>query len=234
MTQFILPPPAPPFVPVIGTDAVFAVRRIICVGRNYAAHAREMGADDREAPFFFSKPADALVICAPGQTPTLPYPMATNDLHHEIELVAALKSGGSNLSPEQGLAAVFGYAVGVDLTRRDLQNGFKAKGQPWDAAKGFDRSAPISALRPADQCPNLPDRGRLWLSVDGSVRQDGQIGDMIWSIGETIAKASSLWTLAPGDLIFTGTPEGVGPIVAGQTVSGGIDGVASLAFTVTS
>lgn len=235
MSSFAIKPPARPSIPVDGTSALFPVRRILCVGRNYAAHAREMGGDDRDPPFFFSKPSDAIVICPHGQCPNVPYPSATSDLHHEIELVVALSSGGSNLTPEQGLAAIYGYAVGVDLTRRDLQNGFKAKGQPWDAAKGFDFSAPISPIRRKANCPPLQDQagraqGRIWLEVDGQIRQDGRLEDMIWTIGETIAQASQLWTLEPGDLIFTGTPEGVGKIDRTQVVHGGIDGFGEVLF----
>lgn len=235
MSSFAIIPPARPTVPVEGTAALFPVRRILCVGRNYAAHAREMGGDERDLPFFFSKPADALVICPPGQCPEVPYPSATNDLHHEIELVAALASGGANLTPEQGLSAVYGYAVGVDLTRRDLQNGFKAKGQPWDAAKGFDFSAPISPIRRKANCSLSQDsigrvEGSIELEVDGLIRQKGRLEDMIWSVGETIAQASRLWTLAAGDLIFTGTPEGVGPICPNQTVHGSIDHVGEILF----
>jgi len=238
MSSFAFPPPARPVVPVEGTSAAFPVRRILCVGRNYAAHAREMGGDERDPPFFFSKPADAVVICPPGQCVRLPFPSATSDLHHEVELVAALSSGGSNLTPEQGLASVYGYAVGVDLTRRDLQNGFKAKGQPWDAAKGFDLSAPIGPIRRTANIALPQDGigqrvGRIWLTVAGQSRQDGQLEDMIWSVGETIAQASRLWTLAPGDLIFTGTPEGVGPIRLGEPVVAGIDGVGQIAFEFT-
>jgi fumarylpyruvate hydrolase len=235
MSSFAIIPPARPTVPVEGTAALFPVRRILCVGRNYAAHAREMGGDERDLPFFFSKPADALVVCLPGQCPNVPYPSATNDLHHEIELVAALASGGANLTPEQGLAAVYGYAVGVDLTRRDLQNGFKAKGQPWDAAKGFDFSAPIGPIRRKANCSLAQDsigraEGAIELEVDGLIRQMGRLEDMIWSVGETVAQASRLWTLAPGDLIFTGTPEGVGPISPNQTVRGHIDHVGEILF----
>ena len=232
MTQFLFTPPPRPSVAIGGTDAVFPVRRIYCVGRNYAAHAREMGGDDREPPFFFSKPADAVVNCPPGQIVTLPYPGATNDLHYEVELVAALSSGGRDLTPEQGLAAVFGYGVGIDLTRRDLQNGFKAKGQPWDAAKGFDFSAPISPLRPVTQPGTSPLGARIWLKCDGALRQDSNIDAMIWSVGETIAQCSRLWTLAAGDLIFTGTPEGVGPVRRGQTLEAGIDQVGTLTLRI--
>jgi fumarylpyruvate hydrolase len=227
MTHFAFPPPAPSTVPVEGSDAVFPVRRILCVGRNYAAHRREMGGDERDPPFFFAKPADAVVaLTGPGQ---VPYPSATHDLHHEIELVVALKSGGANIAVEAAMHHVFGYAVGVDLTRRDLQAAAKAKGQPWDAAKGFDTSAPISAIRPIDKASV---DGAIRLSVNGQQRQVGQIADMIWTIPEIIAEASKLWTLAAGDLIFTGTPEGVAAIGRGDRVEGAVEGVGQLDFTI--
>jgi fumarylpyruvate hydrolase len=227
MTNFAFPPPAPSTVPVEGGGAVFPVRRILCVGRNYAAHRREMGGDERDPPFFFAKPADAVVaLTQPGE---VPYPVATHDLHHEIELVVALKSGGANIAVEAAMDCVFGYAVGVDLTRRDLQAAAKAKGQPWDAAKGFDASAPISAIRPAGEA--RPD-GAIRLSVNGQERQVGQIANMIWTVPEVIAEASKLWTLAAGDLIFTGTPEGVAAIGRGDRVSGEVEGVGQLDFTV--
>jgi fumarylpyruvate hydrolase len=225
MTSFVIAPPAPATVPVEGETALFPVRRILCVGRNYAAHRREMGGDDRDPPFFFSKPADALVT--PGGD--VPYPSATANLHHEIELVIALKSGGANVPVETALDLVYGYAVGVDLTRRDLQNAAKDKGQPWEASKAFDASAPISAIRkwsgPAPQ-------GRIAISVNGQTKQDAVVADMIWNVAEIIAEASKLWTLAAGDLIYTGTPEGVGPLKAGDKVEGEIEGVGQLAFAV--
>ena len=225
MTSFAVPPPTLPTVPVEGSSAVFPVRRILCVGRNYAAHAREMGADTRDPPFFFAKPADAV---APLPV-TVPYPSATSDLHHEIELVAALKAGGENLTPEQASELVFGYAVGVDLTRRDLQAAAKAKSHPWEAAKGFDASAPISAIRPMS---GPPPQGAIFLSVNGVEKQRGELADMIWSVAEVIAKASQLWRLEAGDLIFTGTPEGVGAIARGDKVEGEVEGVGKLSFTV--
>lgn len=215
MTAFAVSIRPQPTVPVQGSDRPFPVRRILCVGRNYAAHRREMGGDDRDPPFFFSKPADAVV--PPGAD--VPYPSATGDLHHEIELVVALGEGG----------AIFGFAVGVDLTRRDLQNGFKAKGQPWDAAKGFDASAPISAIAPSTGA--IP-QGRITLSVNGETRQDGQVADMIWSVEEILVEAGKLWNLEAGDLIFTGTPEGVGPLVRGDRVEGLVEGVGSLSFRI--
>jgi len=182
-----------------------------------------MGGDERDPPFFFAKPADAV---APLRR-EIPYPPATRDLHHEIELVVALKAGGGNLTPDQALACVFGYAVGVDLTRRDLQSAAKAKGQPWEAGKAFDASAPLTAIRAmAAPSPNAS----ITLSVNGTERQRGQIGDMIWNVGEVIAKASELWVLAAGDLIFTGTPEGVGPVERGDTVTGAVEGVGRLEF----
>jgi fumarylpyruvate hydrolase len=220
--------PAAPAVtiPIQGSKAHFPVRRVLCVGRNYAAHSREMGGDAREPPFFFAKPADA-VTAGDGE---IAYPLATSDLHHEIELVIALGGPGERLTPESALGAVFGYAVGVDLTRRDLQAAAKAKGQPWEAGKAFDQSAPIGAIRP---WRGAPPSGRIRLTVGGQVRQDGRIADMIWSVPEIIAQASALWRLAPGDLIFTGTPEGVGPIIRGDVVDGDIEDIGSLRFTVT-
>lgn len=226
MTSFVLPPPTPAIAPVEGEAAVFPIRRVLCVGRNYAAHRREMGGDDRDPPFFFSKPADAVI--PPGAA--VPYPSRTSNLHHEIELVVALGAGGRDVSPEQALGLIYGYAVGVDLTRRDLQNAAKDKGHPWDAAKGFDASAPISAIR---KWQGAPPQGRIALSVNGELRQEGQVADMIWNVAEVISEASKLWTLAPGDLIFTGTPEGVGPIAPGDLVSGEVEGVGEISFKVT-
>ena len=225
MTAYVLPPPAPTTAPVEGEGAVFPVRRVLCVGRNYAAHRKEMGGDDRDPPFFFAKPADAIV--PPGQP--VPYPSRTSNLHHEIELVVALKGGGRDVAVDQALDLVYGYAVGVDLTRRDLQNAAKDKGHPWDAAKGFDASAPISAIRKWD---GAPPQGAIAISVNGELRQRGEVSDMIWNVAEIIAEASKLWDLAPGDLIFTGTPEGVGPLEPGDVVTGEIEGVGQLTFTV--
>jgi fumarylpyruvate hydrolase len=225
MTDFSFPPGPVATVPVVGAGALFPVRRILCVGRNYAAHRREMGGDDRDPPFFFAKPADA--VAPPGTD--VPYPPATRDLHHEIELVVALGRGGAEVPADAALSLVFGYAVGVDLTRRDLQNAAKVKGQPWDAAKGFDHSAPISAIR---RDLAAPPRGRIRLSVNGAVRQDAEVADMIWSVPEIIAEASRLWTLCAGDLIYTGTPEGVGALVRGDRVDGEIEGVGRLGFAV--
>jgi fumarylpyruvate hydrolase len=229
MPVYAFEPPPQPAVPIVGERALFPVRRILCVGRNYAAHRREMGgggADDRDPPFFFSKPADAIV--PPGAD--APYPSETQDLHHEMELVVALGSGGANIARAEALSHVFGYAAGVDLTRRDLQTAFRNKGQPWEASKGFDHSAPISAIR---RWSGPPPQGRIRLSVNGAVKQDAVVADMIWDVSEIIAEASKLWALAAGDLIYTGTPEGVGPLVRGDVVEGDIEGVGALSFKVT-
>ncbi|MDE2487958.1 MAG: fumarylacetoacetate hydrolase family protein [Alphaproteobacteria bacterium] len=223
--QSVIEAPAQVSVPVEGEAGRFPVRRVLCVGRNYAAHRREMGGDDRDPPFFFSKPADAIV--PPGND--VAYPPATANLHHEIELVVALKAGGADVPAEKALDLVYGYAVGVDITRRDLQNKAKGKGQPWEASKGFDQSAPISAIRP---WTGAPPQGRIWLSVEGQVKQDALVADMIWNVAEIIAEASKLWRVAPGDLIFTGTPEGVGPMVRGDLVKGGVEGVGELSFRI--
>jgi len=218
--------PAPPVVTlaVEGDERRFPVRRIYCVGRNYAAHAREMGHDpDREPPFFFTKPADALV----SDGATIPYPLATRDLHHEVELVVALGKGGTDISAAQALDCIFGYAVGIDLTRRDLQAEAKKLARPWDVGKAFDHSAPCSAIVPA-RAIGHPAQGRIRLTVNGIARQDGDLAQMIWSTPEVIAHLSRLFTLAPGDLIFTGTPAGVGPVERGDVLNGQIEGVGDL------
>ncbi|TWA69129.1 fumarylpyruvate hydrolase [Azospirillum brasilense] len=216
-----------PTVPVAGGDP-FPVRRIYCVGRNYAAHAREMGADpDREPPFFFMKPADAIV--ADGTA--IPYPPRTANLHHEIELVVAIGTGGRDIAVERALDHVYGYGVGLDMTRRDLQNAAKKEGKPWDMGKGFDQSAPCGTLRRAADIGH-PDKGSVTLSVNGEVRQKGDLADLIWSVSETISYLSGLVELQPGDLIYTGTPEGVGPVVAGDRLEGAVEGVGSIAVTI--
>jgi len=227
MTDFIIPAPPVPSLPIEGTDARFPVRRIYCIGRNYGKHVKEMGGDPKDQPpIFFMKPGDAAVE-AGG---TVPYPPGTKNFHHEIELVVALKAGGADVAPDQALGLVYGYAAGVDLTRRDLQNESKDKGQPWESSKGFDASAPLGLIRPAEQCGALD--GRIAISVNGAVKQDGLLSDMIWSVPEIISQVSKLWTLQAGDLIFTGTPDGVGPLQRGDRVAGEIDGVPPLAFTV--
>ena len=227
MTDYIFPPAERPSVAVVGTDARFPVRRIFCVARNYAEHAREMGMDARELPFFFTKPADAVVPSGA----TIPYPPETQNLHHEIELVVAIGKGGANIAREAALDHVFGYAVGLDLTRRDLQFAARDKGRPWDWGKAFDNSAPCSAIRPVAESGH-PDQARVWLSVDGAIRQDGNTSDMIWPVADVIALISQSMTLAAGDLIYTGTPAGVGAITPGQVLAGGVDGVGEIALTV--
>jgi fumarylpyruvate hydrolase len=210
-----------PHIPVSGSDGQFPVHRIYCVGRNYAAHARESGADpDREAPFYFMKPADAIV---PNDS-RVAYPTRTKDLHHEMELVVAIGKGGSNIPVDEALAHIFGYAVGIDLTRRDLQTEARNMGRPWDTAKGFDCSAPVSAIHPVGEVGH-PARGRIWLEVNGVLRQNGDLSELIWSVPEALAELSTLYALAPGDLIFTGTPAGVGPLLRGDRVRGAVEGV---------
>lgn len=220
---------------IAGSAERFPVRRVYCVGRNYADHAREMGADpDREPPFYFTKPADAVFTASEGYDGgaphRLPYPPQTENLHHEIELVVALGSGGVDLDPATALQHVWGYGVGVDLTRRDLQDVAKQARRPWDLAKGFDASGPVSELVPAESVN--PGSGRIWLSVDDDLRQEGDLADQIWPVADVIAHLSNSVALRPGDLIMTGTPAGVGPIGRGQQVRGGIDGIGELSFVV--
>ena len=220
----VIPNPARVEIPVIGTDATYPVRRIYCVGRNYAAHAREMGRDpDREPPFFFMKPADAIV---PGGG-AVKYPPGTADLHHEIELVVALHRGGSDISATDALEHVFGYAVGLDLTRRDLQSEAKKQGRPWDFGKSFDQSAPVTAIYPVASHGHHA-AGKITLHVNGELRQQGDLSEMIWSVPDTIAYLSQYYRLEPGDLIFTGTPAGVGAVVPGDKLVGRVEGVAEL------
>jgi fumarylpyruvate hydrolase len=227
MTAYVFAPSAQASAAVLDTDERFPVRRIYCVGRNYAAHAREMGGDPtREAPFFFTKPADAVVESGSE----IPYPSATGALHHEVELVIAIGGSGEAVSPAQAHDLIWGWAVGVDLTRRDLQNVAKTNRHPWDSSKGFDRSAPLGPITPKSRLARP--EGRIRLSVDHDLRQDGRLSDMIWNPYEIVAEASKLWRLAPGDLIFTGTPEGVGPIERCQRVQAEIEGLAPLRFAV--
>jgi len=226
--SFVIPPSPQPSVEVVGSDERFPVHRVYCVGRNYAKHAREMGMDpDREPPFFFSKPADAVVA---NGTP-VPYPPRTSNLHHEIELVVAIGTGGSDILLDSALAHVYGYAVGLDLTRRDLQFAARDQGRPWDVSKGFDHSAPVSAIRPASEMRHL-EQGAIWLEVNGETRQRANLSEMIWSVAEIVAELSTYYELRPGDLIFTGTPEGVGPLKRGDSLVGGIDGLETLRITI--
>jgi len=227
MVDFVIAPPPQVSVPVVGGGA-FPLRRIYCVGRNYAEHAREMGHDpDAEPPFFFSKPADAVVTDGAA----VPYPTETGNLHYEVELVAAIGKGGRNIAIEDALGHVWGYAVGIDLTRRDLQTWAKKAGKPWEVAKGFDHSAPISALVPASTL-TPPLRGAITLTVNGETKQSANIADMIWDLPHVIAELSRYFELVPGDLIFTGTPSGVGAVVKGDRLTGTIAGVGSVEATI--
>ncbi len=228
MTDYVFAAPHQPAVKVEGDDRLFPVRRIFCVGRNYADHAREMGADPtRELPFFFCKPADAVV--ADGST--IPYPPQTQDLQHEIELVVAIAKGGSNIAREDALNHVFGYGVGIDLTRRDLQQEAKDKKRPWDWGKGFDQSAPISALRKASEIGH-PSAGRIHIAVNGVVKQEGDLSQLIWPVADVIAFISQSMRLEAGDLIYTGTPAGVGAVAPGDVLTGAVAGVASLTVSI--
>ncbi|MDH6149173.1 MULTISPECIES: fumarylacetoacetate hydrolase family protein [Paraburkholderia] len=225
--------PAPQVaVPVVGSSEQFAVRRIYCVGRNYEAHAREMGHDpDREPPFFFTKPADAIVYVAPGTTGEFPYPSQTGNVHFEMEMVAAIGEGGKDIPVDRALDHVYGYAVGLDMTRRDLQGEAKKMGRPWDTAKGFDHSAPLGPIHPASTVGHIG-KGEIWLSVNGEDRQRADVSQLIWSVAETIAYLSTLFELRPGDLIFTGTPEGVGAVAKGDLMKGGVDGLGEFSVRV--
>jgi fumarylpyruvate hydrolase len=221
--RYAIAPPPVTTVAVAGMDAAFPVARVFCVGRNYAEHSIEMGHDpDREPPFFFMKPADAVVPAG-----TLPFPAQTQELHHEIELVVALAEGGRDIPVERALDQVFGYAVGLDMTRRDLQAEAKKAGRPWDMAKGFDQSAPTGAIRAVEEIGH-PTKGAVWLRINGEPRQEGDLDQQIWKVPETISHLSTLVELRPGDLIMTGTPKGVGRVEPGDRLEGHIDGVGDL------
>ena len=215
MSTSVIPAPLQPSVAVLGTAERFPIHRIYCVGRNYAEHAREMGASGQEPPFFFMKPADAVLPVAADTTGELPYPSLTQDLHHEVELVVALKSGGENIPVDKALDHVFGYAVGLDLTRRDLQAAAKAKGLPWDTGKGFDHSAPVSALLPAADAGDYAAMA-LDLDINGVRRQHGELRDLVWDVADILHELSKLYALRTGDLVFMGTPAGVGPLLPGD------------------
>ena len=222
MADFLFEPYAPVTVP-IARGGLFAVRRIYCVGRNYVEHIREMGNDERDPPFFFAKPADAVVVGGAS----IPYPPQTADLHHEIELVVAIGKDGSDISVGDALDHVYGYAAGLDMTRRDLQASAKKAGRPWEMAKAFDYSAPIGTIEPASAIGH-PDKGGIMLSVNGAVRQQGDLAEQIWSVSEAIAHLSGFVTLRAGDLIMTGTPSGVGAVVRGDVLEGAIEGVGTV------
>ncbi|HEV8549827.1 MAG TPA: fumarylacetoacetate hydrolase family protein [Polyangiaceae bacterium] len=228
--SFVFPPPPVPRVAVAGTNASFPVRRIYCVGRNYADHAREMGSNpDREPPFFFAKPPDAVV--ATGAT--IPYPTATRNFHHEIELVIAIGREGANVERGAALELVYGYAVGLDMTRRDLQFAARDSGRPWEAGKAFDSSAPITPIRRAAEIGH-PVSGSIWLKVNDETRQSADIADLIWPVPDVIVHLSKLFALKPGDLVYTGTPAGVGPVTPGDRLTGGITGIGEIALQIAS
>jgi fumarylpyruvate hydrolase len=227
MSEFAFTPPATPSVAIAGTDSRFPVHRIYCIGLNYADHIREFGRDpDQSPPVFFMKPADAVV----ENGAAVPYPPATTDFHYEIELIVAIGRSGRDIAPARALEHVFGYAAGNDLTRRDLQRASKGRGEPWDTAKGFDHSAPVAAIRPARE--GHVSRGRIWLAVNGEIRQESDLRQMIWDVPHIIAALSKLYELKAGDLIFTGTPSGVGPVKPGDRLEGGVEGLEVLRNTI--
>lgn len=229
MTDYVFPPPAPASLAIAGSDARLPVRRIFCIGRNYAAHAREMGKDpDREPPFFFTKPADAVT----DNGAAIPYPPQTKDFHYEMELIVVIGKEGADIPVERARDHIWGYGVGIDLTRRDLQLAARDKGRPWDEGKAFDLSAPIAPLHPASVMGH-PEKGRIWLAVNGVVRQDADIAELIWDVPEVVAVLSRSMVLRPGDVIMTGTPAGVGAVVPGDRVTGGIDGLGEIEITIT-
>jgi len=233
--SYVVPVPRVAAVPVVGAEpgAVFPVRRIYCVGRNYVDHAIEMGHSGREPPFFFMKPADAILPVTEDQIGQMRYPSLTRDLHHEVELVVAIGKGGSNIKATDAMNHVYGYAVGLDMTRRDIQGEAKKQGRPWDAGKGFEQSAPIGAIRPVAQC-YVNAATRISLDVNGAKRQHSVIGKLIWSVPEVIEQLSMAWDLQPGDLIYSGTPEGVAAVLEGDLLHAEIDGVGSLRVKIVS
>jgi fumarylpyruvate hydrolase len=229
--SFVFTPPAQVSVPVVGTTDRFPVHRVYCVGRNYEEHAKEMGFTGREPPFFFLKPADAVVVVDAGETGVIPYPSLTSNLHHEIELVAAIGTGGKNIKAADALKHIFGYAVGLDMTRRDLQGEMKKQGRPWCIGKAYDHSAPIGPITPADKAGDVAN-AEIYLQVNGKDRQRSTVSKLIWNLAETIEHLSVAWELQPGDLIYTGTPEGVAAVVSGDTMVGEVRGLGTLTVKV--
>ena len=230
-TTYPFAPPAVVSVPVVGRPERFPVHRIYCVGRNYEEHAKEMGFTGREPPFFFLKPADAIVVAEAGKTATIPYPSLTSNLHHEIELVVAIGTGGRNIQAADAAKHIYGYAVGLDMTRRDLQNDMKKQGRPWCIGKAFDASAPIGPITPAADAGPV-NEAPIWLQVNGTDRQRSTVAKLIWNVAETIEHLSAAWELQPGDLIYTGTPEGVAAVVSGDILHGGVDGLTPISVRV--
>ena len=229
--NYLFTPPPVVSVPVLGHTERFPVHRIYCVGRNYEDHAKEMGFTGRESPFFFLKPTDALVVVNAGETGTLPYPSLTHNFHHEIELVVAIGKGGKNIQVADAMAHIYGYAVGLDMTRRDLQNDMKKQSRPWCIGKAFDASAPIGPITPVAQAGDIT-QAEIFVQVNGTDRQRSQVSKLIWNIAEIIAHVSTAWALQPGDLIYTGTPEGVAAVVPGDTLHGGVSGLQSISLQV--
>jgi 2-keto-4-pentenoate hydratase/2-oxohepta-3-ene-1,7-dioic acid hydratase in catechol pathway len=219
-------------IAIVGSEQRFPVRRIYCIGRNYAAHAREMGSDpNREPPFFFQKPSDAIQNVAPGTVADHPYPTLTKNYHYEVELVAALHKGGRNLTPEQALELVYGYAIGLDMTRRDLQRAMGDEKKPWEIGKSFDMSAPIGPLHPVGRTGHFS-QGAIWLKVNGQIKQNANLNQMIWNVAEQISRLSQAFELKPGDIIYSGTPENVGPVVRGDVIDCHIDGLPNLGIKI--
>ena len=229
--SYVFPPAPAASVPVAGRAERFPVHRIYCVGRNYVEHAKEMGFTGREPPFFFMKPADAVVVVNAGETGSMRYPSLTKDLHHEIELVVAIGTGGRNIQAANAHKHIFGYAVGLDMTRRDLQGEMKKQGRPWCIGKAFDESAPIGPITPVAQAGDVTNAD-IWVQVNGADRQHSNVSKLIWNIGETIEHLSAAWELQPGDLIYSGTPEGVAAVVAGDTLVGGVSGLGTLSVKI--
>ena len=229
--SYVITPPAAVSVPVTGSKDRFPVGRIYCVGRNYVAHAQEMGFTGREPPFFFIKPADTCLVVEPGQTATMHYPSLTKDLHHEIELVAAIGVGGKNIKAADARKHIWGYGVGLDMTRRDLQGEQKKLGRPWCIGKTFDEAAVIGPITPAAQAGDV-DKAEIYLQVNGKDRQRSDVTKLIWNIGEIIEHITTAWELRPGDLIYTGTPEGVAAVVQGDTLVGGVAGLETISVKI--
>jgi fumarylpyruvate hydrolase len=229
--SYLFTPPAVVSVPVVGRAERFPVNRIYCVGRNYEEHAKEMGFTGREPPFFFLKPTNSIVVVNPGETGSIPYPSLTKNFHHEIELVACIGTGGKNIKAADAMKHIFGYAVGLDMTRRDLQGEMKKAGRPWCIGKAFDHSAPIGHITPAAQAGDIVN-SELFVQVNGADRQRSNVNKLIWNMAETIEHLSAAWELQPGDLIYTGTPEGVGAVVSGDTMLGSVAGLQSITVKV--
>jgi fumarylpyruvate hydrolase len=225
--SYVFTPPAVPSVPVVGRAERFPIHRIYCVGRNYVEHAQEMGFTGREPPFFFIKPADTAVVVNAGETGTMDYPTLTSNLHHEIELVVAIGTGGRNIKAADAMKHIFGYGVGLDMTRRDLQGEMKKQGRPWCIGKAFEQSSPIGPITPVDQAGDV-ENAEIYVQVNGKDRQRSNVSKLIWNIAETIEHLSAAWDLAPGDLIYSGTPEGVAAVVKGDVLEGSVAGLGTL------